>query len=170
MLPKSYLVFKWVVYSLATFFLLTLQALVLNQIRIWDLVPFLYPMLPAVLSMYEGPRRGAIFALVLGVICGLLVPSPFQGFFAIVFTVTALLSSWVAENLLAPGFLCGLLVSTLGLLLTGGLRILTQILAGGGYLELMTEIAIKEGLITLPMVAVVVPVYRAVHKRCAADY
>lgn len=170
MLPKSYLIFKWVIYSLATLLLLIVQSLVLNQIRIWELIPFLYPMLPAVVAMYEGPRRGAVFALALGVICGLLVPAPFEGFFAITFTVTALLSSWAAENLLTPGFFCGLLVSALGLFLTGGLRILVQLLSGGGYLELMAETAVKEGLITLPMVLVVVPVYRAVHRRCAVDY
>ena len=53
MMPKSYIVFKWVIYSLATLFMMAFQALLLNQIEIMGVIPFLYPMLPAVVSMYE---------------------------------------------------------------------------------------------------------------------
>ena len=48
MLPKSYIVFKWTVYGLATIALFAFQYLVLDQITVWGLTPFLYPMLPAV--------------------------------------------------------------------------------------------------------------------------
>ena len=80
MLPKSYLVFKWLIYALATLLFFALQSLVLNHIRVWNLLPFLYPVLPAVAAMYEGPRRGPVFALCLGVVCDLLLPVPFSGF------------------------------------------------------------------------------------------
>ena len=66
MLPKSYIVFKWTVYGLATIALFAFQYLVLDQITVWGLTPFLYPMLPAVAASYEGLRRGSGFALVLG--------------------------------------------------------------------------------------------------------
>lgn len=169
-MPKSYLIFKWSVYALATFLLLALQSLALNQVRILGLTPFLHPMLPAIVAMYEGKRRGPVFALVLGVVCDLLVSAPFEGFFTIAFTAAAILASWIAETLLAPGALCGLLVSALSLLLTGGLRIAVQLLSGGGHLDLMARTALLEALITLPAVAVALPLYRAIHKRCAVDY
>ena len=63
MLPKSYTVFKWLVYALATLLLFSLQSLLLNHIRVLNLLPFLYPVLPAVAAMYEGPRRGPVFGL-----------------------------------------------------------------------------------------------------------
>ncbi len=92
MQPKSYRVFKWVIYALATLFLCGLQNMFFCHIRVLGLTPFLYPMLPAVVAMFEGPRQGAVFALALGVLCDLLVPAPFRGFFAILFPVIASLS------------------------------------------------------------------------------
>ena len=59
MLPKSYVVFKWAVYAAATLLLCALQSMALNQIHALGLTPFLYPMLPALVAMFEGPRRGA---------------------------------------------------------------------------------------------------------------
>ena len=81
MQPKSYTVFKWAVYALATLLFFALQGLVLDHVRVWGLTPFLYPILPAVEAMYEGPRRGPVFGLCLGVVCDLLLPAPFSGFF-----------------------------------------------------------------------------------------
>lgn len=170
MLPKSYVVFKWFVYGLATFFLCAVHSLFFCHIRILGLFPFIYPMLPAVIAMYEGTPRGAVYALVFGVVCDLLLPTPFPGFYAIAFALTALLSASIGGNLLSPGPLCALVVSSLGLLLTGGLRILTCMLSGGGDLLLMGKIALGETLLTLPLLLLVVPVYRVVHRRCAADY
>ena len=92
MQPKSYRVFKWVVYALATMLLCALQAMFFSNIRILGLTPFLYPMLPAAVAMFEGTRRGAVFALIFGVLCDLLLPAPFRGFFAIIFPVIAALS------------------------------------------------------------------------------
>lgn len=170
MMPKSYLIFKWAVYSLATFLLFALQYLVLDHIRIWGLTPFLYPMLPAVAASFEGLRRGSTFALFMGLVCDLLLPGPFEGFYTIAFTLTAIIAALIAENLLAPGFLCGLAVSAMALLLTGALRVLVQFLSGGGYLGLMSRMALTESLITLPALVVVVPLYRVIHDRCASDY
>ena len=85
----------------------------LGQIRVRGLTPFLYPILPAVVASYEGPRRGAVFALILGLICDQLVVGPFEGFYTLIFTFIALLSALIGENLLSPGFLCALTVSAL---------------------------------------------------------
>lgn len=170
MQPKSYSIFKWTVYSLATCLLLVFQSLILDHVKVMGLTPFLYPILPAIVSIYEGSRRGPVFALAFGVICDLLLAGPFEGFFALAFTLASILACSVAENLLAPSFLCGLLVSALALFLTGGLRILIQVLSGSGYWELMARIALGEALITFPTVLIVFPLYRAVHKRCAIEY
>lgn len=170
MQPRSYLIFKWIVYSLATFLLIALQNLILNQVRVEGLIPFLYPMLPALVAMYEGKRGGLVFALVFGTLCGLLLPAPFPGFFAILFPILALIAVWITKHILSPGFFCGLLVSALALILTGAFRVLVQVLSGGVYLELMVRIAAGEVLLTLPAFLAAFPVYRAVHRRCSAEY
>ena len=51
MLPKSYVVFKWTVYALASLLLFALQSLLLSHIRVMGVTPFLYPILPAVEAM-----------------------------------------------------------------------------------------------------------------------
>lgn len=170
MQPRSYLIFKWTVYSLATFLLVALQNLVLNQIRAGGLTPFLYPMLPALVSMYEGKRGGLVFSLAFGTLCGLLLPAPFPGFFPLLFPIVALFSVWITTHFLSQGFLCGLLVSALALVLTGAARLLVQVLSGGAHLELMACIAAAEALLTLPAVLIAYPLYRAVHRRCSAEY
>ena len=98
MQPKSYTVFKWAVYALATLLFFALQGLVLDHVRVWGLTPFLYPILPAVEAMYEGPRRGPVFALVMGLFCDILIWGPFEGFYALSFTIIALISAVIGEK------------------------------------------------------------------------
>ena len=63
-----------------------------------------------------------------------------------------------------------MIVSSLGLLATGAFRMVVQILAGGRYLGLMAQITLGETLLTLPALLIVLPLYRTVFRRCAADY
>lgn len=170
MLPKSYVVFKWAVYAAAALLLCAVQSMVLSHIRIFGLAPFLYPVLPAMVAMFEGARPGAVFGFVFGLLCDLLLPAPFRGFFVLIFPVTAAAAAGVAERLLSRGLLCGMIVSALALLLTACLRLVVQILSGGQYLGLMAEIALGEAVLTLPAAAAALPLYRAIYRRCAADY
>lgn len=169
-MPKSYLIWKWTVYSLVTLALFALQYLVLDQLQLWGLRPFLYPMLPAAVASYEGLRRGSVFALCLGVVCDLLLPAPFRGFFTLTFTAIGLLSGRIGESALPSGWLCGLLVSAMALLLTGGARMLVQLLTGGGYLALMGRMVLTETAITLPALPVVLPLYRLVFRKLPNEY
>lgn len=169
-MPKSYLAFKWIMYALAALLLCVLQGAVLCHIRVLSVTPFLYPMLPAVAAMLEGRKPGALFALFFGLLCDLLLPAPFTGFFVLLFPMTALLSAAIAGNMLSSGFFCALLVSALALLMTGGARVLLQLLTGGGHIPRMAWTALAETLLTLPALVVVLPLFRAVHRRCAADY
>lgn len=169
-MPKSYIIWKWTVYSLVTLALFAFQYLVLDQIEVWGLRPFLYPMLPAVVSSYEGMRRGSVFSLCLGFVCDILLAGPFEGFFTLTFALIGLLSGRVGESALPSGWLCGLLVSAMALLLTGGTRILVQFLAGGGYLALMGQIAFQETLLTLPALFVVLPLYRHIFRKLPNEY
>lgn len=170
MQPRSYLIFKWVLYTLAVFALACLQYLILNRIRIMGTTPFLYPALAALVSMFEGKKQGPAFSLALGLVCDLLLPGPFPGFFCVDFTLVALLSAAVGEGLISPGFFAGVVVSAMGLAITGGLRVVLHVLSGGGFAALMCQTLIYETLLTLPAAAAAMPVLRAVHNRCAAEY
>ena len=169
-MPKSYLAFKWSVYALATLLLFGIQSVVLNNVRVWGVTPFIYPMLPAVVAMYEGTKRGPLFALVLGIVCDLLLYGPYEGFFTVTFVILAMLSSVIAENMLSTGFFSGVMIAALALLLTGAMRVGLQILVGGPHIRLMAWIAAVEALISIPAAVIAVPLYRMIHRRCAADY
>ena len=170
MLPKSYLIAKWSVYALATLALAAVQHLILSHITILDVTPFLYPILPALVASYEGLHRGSRFSLVMGILCDLLILGPFDGFYTITFTLIGVLSGLIGENLLSPGWLCGLTVSSMGLAIVNAARLLLYLLSGSLHPILMGRIAIVEILITLPMLLPSLPVYRAIHSRCAVDY
>ena len=120
--------------------------------------------------MFEGSRPGAVFGLLLGLFCDLLVPAPFRGFFTIVFPLAAAFAAGIASRLQSRGVLCTLIVSAAGLLMTCVFRMGVQVLSGGQYLGLMARIAVGETLLTLPLALLVLPLYRAVNKRCAVDY
>ncbi len=169
MMPKNYLAFKWVIYTFATFFLCVLQSIV-GSFRVLGLTPFLYPMLPAMVAMFEGAKQGGIFAVCFGLLCDLLLPAPFEGFFAISFAIGALLAGAVADRVTSRGFGCALVVSALGLLVTCAMRLFVQILLGGQYLVPMARTSLGETLLTLPAIVAVLPIYRAIATKCAADY
>ena len=170
MLPKSYIIRKWTVYGLGTLALFALQYLILNHIEVWGVRPFLYPMLPAVVSSYEGLRRGSVFSLVLGAVCDMLLVGPFDGFFTLIYTLIGIASALISENLLPPSGLCALSVSGMAMTMTALARMAVQILSGGGHLALMGKIAALEMLLSLPALVVIMPLYRLIHYRCANDY
>ena len=170
MLPKSYIVFKWVVYALATLALFAMQHLLLNHIHILDITPFCYPIIPALVASYEGLRKGSIFALATGVVCDLLIFGPFDSFFTIIFALIGILSALISENLFSPGWLCGLVVSLMGLGLTLAGRLTLFLLAGELRPLLMVPQAFVECAISLPALFVALPLYAYIHRHCAVEY
>ena len=170
MLPKSYIIAKWIVYSLATLALFALQHLILNNISVFGVTPFIYPILPALVASYEGLRRGSVFALAVGTVCDMLIPGPFPGYYAILFTLIGILAGQIGENLLSPGGLCSFTVSLMALALNGLARLALYLLSGELHLLLIGQIALAECLFTLPAILIASPLYRTIHRRCAADY
>lgn len=170
MMPKSYIIAKWTVYSLATLLLFALQHLVFNHISVLDVTPFIYPILPALVASYEGLRRGSVFALVVGTVCDLLIIGPFEGFFAITFTIIGIYSALIAENAFSPGWLCGLVVSLMALGINGAAHFALYFLAGERDILRMAQIVLIECALSLPAIFPALPLYRSVHRNCAVDY
>lgn len=170
MQPKSYLIAKWAVYALATLALAICQHLILDRISLGGITPFLYPMLCALVSSYEGLQQGGKFSLVMGILCDLTVRGPLVGFYTLTFTLIGVLSGRIGETLLTPGWLCGVVVSGVGMVLTNLGRLLIYFLAGDLRPLLMGHIALVESLMTLPMLFLALPLYRRIHNRCAVDY
>lgn len=168
-MPKSYIIIKWIVYSLATLVLFALQHLILNNISVLGVTPFLYPMLPALVASYEGLQRGSVFSLVLGAVCDMLLAGPFEGFYAITFALIGIFAAQISEGLSA-GWLCGFLVTLMALGLNAAAQLGIFFLSGELRLFLMGRIALLEIALSLPAIFLALPLYRWVHRRCAVDY
>ena len=170
MLPKSYIIKKWTVYSLATLALFALQHLILNHISILGVTPFLYPILPALVASYEGLKRGSVFALAVGAVCDMLLVGPFEGFYTIIFALIGILSALIGENALSPGWLCGFVVSLMALCIHATAVFAIFFLSGELHFLLMGRIALIEIAISLPAMLPALPLYERIHSHCAAEY
>lgn len=166
-MPKRYIVFKWVVYALATLLLLQVQTWVLDYVTVWGVTAYLAPMLVGVVASYEGSLAGPLFALVLGILFDLGTPSPAAAFFTFTFTAAALAAALMAEHLFSPGFLCSLASTTMCYLITALGRLL---LLGREAWETGAYLALREFLVTLPLLLAVFPVYRWVNRKTTIEY
>ena len=166
-MPKRYIVFKWVVYALATALLLQVQTWVLDYVPVWGVTAYLAPMLVGVVASYEGSLAGPLFALVFGVLWDLGTASPAAAFFTFTFTAAALTAALMAEHLFSPGFLCSQASTTVCYLITALGRLL---LLGAGAWEAGAVLALREFLVSLPLLLVVFPVYRWVHRKTTIEY
>ena len=170
-MPRSYLIFKWAVYALATLLLALLQLFVLDCVSVRGIVPFLPPMAVGVVASYERGRASGIYALAFGALCGLALPgTAVPGFYALTFTLSALLVSALAEHLLSPGFWCSLMACAVCYLATALGRWAVFLHRGSASSGAVLLTAAAEFLVTLPCLIPVFLLFRQVHCRTTVDY
>ena len=171
-MPRSYFIFKWVVYSLATLLLVLLQLFVLNYISPGGITPFLPPMVVGAVASYEGSRASPVYALVFGLLCDLALTGAGApaGFFTLVFTLSALAAALLAERLFSPGLLCTLMSVTVCYLTAALGRCVYFLVRGDTALPAVLLVAVEEFLATLPCLLLVFPLVRLVHRRTTVDY
>ena len=110
------------------------------------------------------------FALAFGLLCDLAVYSPAPGFFCLIFTISALVSSLLAENLFSPGLLCSFVSSLLCYFFTALGRFAVLLTAGETNLGLMCALSLQELLLSLPLLLLVFPLGRWVYLKTTIDY
>ena len=118
MLARNETIFKWALYAGATAVFFLLQGAVFQRITLWGVIPFVFPILAAVLGMYEGPLPGSVYGLTVGVLCDLLLPAFIPCFYTLVFPAVGLCAALVSQNLLPAGFLCAAVTSVTGFFFT----------------------------------------------------
>lgn len=170
MIGRSEVFFKWLLYSAASLLLLLLQGAVLQRLRLFDVMPFLYPVLAAVLSMYEGALSGTVYSLALGVICDLALPGPIPCFYTLIFPLAGLCAGLISRSWLPAGFLCSLVVSFTAFVLTDTFHGLLLVLAGKAAWAAVTTTALREICATALFIPVVFLLFRRVCRKCAADF
>ena len=94
MLARNETIFKWTLYAAVTALCFLLQSFILQRFTVLGVIPFIYPVVVAVLAMLEGPFPGTVFAIVVGVVCDVLLPGAFPCLYTVIFPL-----AYVEHNL-----------------------------------------------------------------------
>ena len=119
MLARSATIFKWTLYTLAGLVWAVVQAAFLQRVTIWDVIPFLYPLIAALPATFEGPAAGTVYALACGVFCDLLLPSSIPCFYTLILPLVGLAAGLLSQSLIPAGYLCSAAAALPAYLLTG---------------------------------------------------
>ena len=142
MLARNETIFKWALYAGATAVFFLLQGAVLQRITLWGVIPFVFPILVAVLGMYEGPLPASVYAL------------------------TAAL---ISQSLLPAGFLCGVVTSVLSFLLTDAFHCVVLWAGGKAAWAAGAQVFLREVCVSILLVVPVVLLFSAVFRRTHLD-
>lgn len=119
MVARNAVIFKWSVYLGTMVLAIFCQGLVFQQIYIWGCIPFIYPVLVAVMATYDDMIFGATYGLILGVMCDVLLPAHIPCFYTLLFPCIAMLCAAIGKNIFPSGFLCSGVVTVLAFVLSG---------------------------------------------------
>lgn len=156
---------KWSLYGAAVLALTFLFSLTLRDARLLGAGLFLPPLFVGVVASLEGARAGMLFGLAYGALCDLTLSGVFPCVYTLAFTLAALLCALLAKNVLQPGFLCSLAAAALSFLVLDALQMLALALRAHAAAGAMLSLAARETLVSCPLLAVVHPILRALHRK-----
>lgn len=157
---------KWLFFGGLVLLVLLGQELLLRNLRLWGVAIFILPMIPAIISSFEGPQEGTVFALVFGALCDLTVVSPIPCFFTLTMVPAALFSALIAQSWLQPGLICSALCSALSYLICDALYALIFLFKGDATLVALLLRGGQELIINLPFVIPLHFIFLPWHKKC----
>lgn len=165
MLARNETIFKWLLYGMATLLCVLVQGGLLQRIIIWGVIPFLYPVVAAVVGTLEGPSSGGVYALVLGVFCDTLLPGSIPCFYTLIFPLVSICSGLLSKGILAAGMLCSFISSALAFLLTDGFHCLLLWFNGTPAWKAGAWVMMREFCVTALLIFPITWLFRAVFRR-----
>ena len=167
MLGRTEIIFKWLLYAAGVLICWILHGVALQFLNIFGVMPFIFPMLAAVIAMYEGPFSGSICALVMGILCDLTISVPIPCFYTLVFPIIGMLAGLIAKNWLPMSFWCAAILSLLAFTLTDSFHFLLLVLKGGGHAaQAAIDLACRETGASMPFLIPVYFVFRRIYEIC----
>ena len=156
---------KWTFYALAALLLCFFKRVLLGSVSVWGVLPFLPPVLLAVMASFEQPRSAVLSGIVFGALCDLVLPASLPCLYTLAFTAAALLISTLLSNLLQQGFARALLATVLAFLVTDLLQALALLPHSGmSALLPMLHLFAKETALSCLLLLPSYPLLRAVHR------
>lgn len=115
----------------------------------------------------EGPAPGAVYALVWGVVCDLLLPSSLPCFYTLIFPLVGLAAGLLSKSLIPAGYLCSAASALPAYLLTGVFHCIVLWAQGHAAWSAGMSVTLRELcaslLWSLPMTWLFLRVFRRVH-------
>lgn len=156
---------KWTFYALAALLLCFFKRVLLGSVSVWGVLPFLPPVLLAVMASFEQPKAAVLSGIVFGALCDLVLPASLPCLYTLAFTAAALLISTLLSNLLQQGFARALLATVLAFLVTDLLQALALLPRSGmSALLPMLHLFAKETVLSCLLLLPSYPLLRAVHR------
>ena len=169
MLARNETIFKWALYAGATLLFFLLQGALLQRLTLWGVIPFVFPVLTAVLGMYEGPLPGSIYGLILGVLCDLLLPGPIPCFYTLAFPAAGLCAGLLSQSLLPAGFLCAAAATVQAFFLTDLFHVFLLWVRGKAAWAAGARLFAQETCVSAVLIVPVVVLFSAVFRRTHLD-
>ena len=156
---------KWTFYALAALLLCFFKRVLLGSVSVWGVLPFLPPVLLAVMASFEQPKAAVLSGIVFGALCDLVLQASLPCLYTLAFTAAALLISTLVSNLLQQGFARALLATVLAFLVTDLLQALALLPRSGmSALLPMLHLFAKETALSCLLLLPSYPLLRAVHR------
>lgn len=169
-MTRSDIIKKWAVYSLCALLLVVLQGLVLVQVRIWGIHPFLLPAIAVIPATLERSEGALIFAAFFGLLCDLLAPvAGLPCFYCLVFFAAAVCAWLLAARVVVAGLFCSLAAVAVALGLCGVLHLV--VLSARGQADVSAALALLGGelVLSLPLTVLVHFPFRYIHRVTEVD-
>lgn len=164
MSPAQKSILKWSCYLFCCLLLSFFRQLLFGSLTILGAIPFLPPVLLAVVASLEEMRPAVFFGMFYGALCDLTIPAPYPCLYTLAFTLSALLVSALARSLLQPGFPRALLMTALTFLLVDCGNACAIVLRGTEGLLPMLSLYLRETLVSCLLLLPTYPLLRAVHR------
>ena len=169
MLARNETIIKWSLYAAVSLLGVFTQGAVLQRLEWFGVIPFIFPLLPAIPATLESSRSGTVFALCAGVFCDLLLPAPLPCFYTLIFPFAGLFAALLSESILPAGYLCSSVASLLAFLLTGTFHMFLLWLDGKNPGSAGFKVMALEFALTFPAVFPMTALYRWVYVRTHLD-
>lgn len=154
---------KWTFYALAALLLCFLRRLLLGSALFWGVLPFLPPVLLAVVASFEQPKAAVLSGIVFGALCDLVLPASFPCLYTLAFTLAAMLTSTVMSSLLQQGLARALVSSVLTFAVADLFQSLAM-LTRGAALPAMLYLFARETLVSCALLLPSYPVLHAIRR------
>lgn len=165
MSPSQKSALKWSCYVGCCLLLSFFKHLFLGSVTLWGAIPFLPPVLLAVVASLEEMRPAVVFGMLYGALCDLTIPAPYPCLYTLSFTLSALLVAALARSLLQPGFPRALLMTALTFLLVDcGNACAIALESSSVRLFAFFSLYCREMLVSCLLLLPVYPLLRAIHR------